>query len=103
MRSSRNANRAGRDADGAMSAASLDLYLARSPVAFKVLIALEEMNLPYNPIPIDVTTGEQLTARYSALNPNQRIPALVDHAPADGAARLAPAAQQILFGWKSVS
>jgi GST-like protein len=73
----------------AIPEASLDLYMARSPVAFKILIALEEMNLSYNPIPIDVTAGEQLTAHYSALNPNQRIPALVDHAPADGAAPLA--------------
>jgi GSH-dependent disulfide-bond oxidoreductase len=72
----------------ATPAPPLDLYMARSPVAFKVLIALEEMNLSYNPISVDVMTGEQLTSQYSAINPNQRVPALVDHAPTGGGAPL---------------
>jgi GSH-dependent disulfide-bond oxidoreductase len=70
------------------SAPTLDLYMARSPVAFKVLIALEEMALPYNAISLDVTAGEQLTPQYSAINPNRRVPALVDHAPTGGGAPL---------------
>src|SRR5262245_31542539 len=62
----------------------LDLYTARSPVVFKVLIALEEMGLAFRSIPVDVTKGEQYTEAFTAVNPNSRIPALVDHAPADG-------------------
>lgn len=65
-------------------AVMLDLYTARSPVVFKVLIALEEMGLSFRSIPLDVTKGEQYSESYSAINPNARIPALVDHAPADG-------------------
>ena len=62
----------------------LDLYTARSPVVFKVLIALEEMGLSFRSIPLDVTKGEQYSESFAAINPNARIPALVDHAPADG-------------------
>jgi GST-like protein len=68
----------------AAASACLDLYMARSPVAFKVLIALEEMKLSYNAINVDVMSGQQLTPAYTAINPNQRIPALVDHSPQDG-------------------
>jgi GST-like protein len=65
-------------------AVMLDLYTARSPVVFKVLIALEEMGLSFRSIPLDVTKGEQYSGSFAAINPNSRIPALVDHAPADG-------------------
>jgi len=62
----------------------LELYTARSPVVFKVLIALEEMGLSFRSIPLDVTKGEQYSESFAAINPNARIPALVDPAPADG-------------------
>jgi GST-like protein len=67
----------------------LDLYTARSPVVFKVLIALEEMGLAFRSIPVDVTKGEQYAEAFTAVNPNAKIPALVDDAPADGGAPIA--------------
>ncbi|MET0660428.1 MAG: glutathione S-transferase N-terminal domain-containing protein, partial [Steroidobacteraceae bacterium] len=65
-----------------------ELYFARSPVAFKVLIAMEEMGLAYHGIELDVSQGQQYDPAYTRLNPNNKIPCLVDHAPSDGGAAL---------------
>jgi len=56
-----------------------DLYTAATPNGHKVSIALEELELPYTLKVLDLTLGEQKTPPFLAINPNGRIPALVDH------------------------
>lgn len=56
----------------------IDLYTAATPNGHKVSIALEELGLPYNVKVLDLSQGEQRTPAFLALNPNGRIPALVD-------------------------
>lgn len=55
-----------------------DLYTFTTPNGRKVSIALEELQLPYQVHKIDITKGEQFTPEYIAINPNSKIPALVD-------------------------
>jgi GSH-dependent disulfide-bond oxidoreductase len=54
------------------------LYTAPTPNGWKISIALEEMGLPYEVRVIDFATNEQKADWYVALNPNGRIPTLVD-------------------------
>ncbi|MGE0098806.1 MAG: glutathione S-transferase family protein [Hydrogenophaga sp.] len=56
----------------------IDLYTAATPNGHKVSIALEELGLPYTLKVIDLTAGEQRTPAFLAINPNGRIPAIVD-------------------------
>ena len=56
----------------------IDLYTASTPNGWKVSIALEEMGLDYNVIRIDFGTKEQKEDWYLKLNPNGRIPTIVD-------------------------
>lgn len=56
----------------------IDLYTAATPNGYKISIALEEMSLPYNLINVDLRSGEQKTAAYLKMNPNGRIPVIVD-------------------------
>ncbi|NQY89584.1 MAG: glutathione S-transferase N-terminal domain-containing protein [Colwellia sp.] len=62
---------------------SLDLYYWTTPNGHKITIFLEEVGLPYNLYPIDINKGEQFTAEFLAISPNNRIPALVDPTPID--------------------
>lgn len=62
----------------------IDLYSWAAPNGHKVQILMEELGLPYRLIPIDITQGDQHTLSYRGINPNGRIPAIVDHAPSDG-------------------
>lgn len=62
----------------------IDLYYWPTPNGWKVTIALEEMGLPYEIIPLDITRGAQLAPEYVALNPNHRMPAIVDRDPIGG-------------------
>jgi glutathione S-transferase/GST-like protein len=62
----------------------IDLYTAATPNGWKVSIALEELELPYKVHLVDLATGEQKQPWFTAINPNGRIPAIVDQAPADG-------------------
>src|ERR1700694_2707013 len=62
----------------------IDLYYWTTPNGHKVTIFLEEAGLKYNIIPINIGKGEQFKSEFLAVSPNNRIPALVDHAPADG-------------------
>jgi len=62
----------------------IDLYFCTSPNAWKVAIILEELGTEYNITQIDLFAGEHLTPEYHAINPNHKIPAIVDKAPADG-------------------
>ena len=56
----------------------IDLYTASTPNGWKASVALEELGLPYSVHPIDLTKGEQKTPQFLAINPNGRIPAIVD-------------------------
>jgi GST-like protein len=67
----------------------LDVHYWTTPNGHKITIFLEEAGLPYNIIPVNIGKGEQFKAEFLAVSPNNRIPALVDHAPADGGKPLA--------------
>jgi len=56
----------------------IDLYTAATPNGWKVSITLEELELPYTVHPIDFAKNEQKDAWYTAMNPNGRIPTIVD-------------------------
>ena len=57
----------------------IDLYALTSPNVQKIFIALEELGLPYNTRLVDVWKGEHYTDEFTRINPNQKIPAIVDH------------------------
>ena len=57
----------------------IDLYTAATPNGHKVSIALEELGLPYTLKVLDLSAGEQKRPEFLAINPNGRIPAIVDH------------------------
>ncbi len=56
----------------------IDLYTAPTPNGWKVSIALEEMKLPYKIIKLDLIEGDQKKPDFLKINPNGRIPAIVD-------------------------
>lgn len=56
----------------------IDLYTAATPNGHKVSIALEELVLPYTLHVLDLTRGDQKQPAFLAINPNGRIPAIVD-------------------------
>lgn len=58
--------------------AQLQLYSLATPNGQKVSIALEEMGLPYEAHKIDIMKGDQFKPEFIAINPNSKIPALVD-------------------------
>ncbi|HEX7843416.1 MAG TPA: glutathione S-transferase N-terminal domain-containing protein [Kofleriaceae bacterium] len=64
----------------------IDLYFWATPNGRKISIALEELELPYKVFPINIARGEQFQPEFLAKSPNNRIPAIVDHAPAGGGA-----------------
>ena len=66
----------------------IDLYYWTTPNGHKVTIFLEETGLPYRIVPINIGKGEQFAEDFLAISPNNRIPAIVDRAPADGGAPL---------------
>ena len=57
----------------------IDVYTALTPNGIKVPIVLEELGLEYRVIPVNLAAGEQSRPEFLALNPNGRIPAIVDH------------------------
>ena len=59
----------------------IDLYSWPAPNGHKAHILVEELEIPYRIIPIDITSGAQHTASHRSINPNGKIPAIVDHAP----------------------
>jgi GST-like protein len=67
----------------------IDLYYWPTPNGKKVTILLEECGLDYKIIPLDIGRGDQFSADFLKLNPNHRMPAIVDHAPAGGGAPIA--------------
>jgi GSH-dependent disulfide-bond oxidoreductase len=62
----------------------IDLYYWPTPNGFKVSIMLEECGLPYTMIPVNIAKGEQFEPEFLAISPNNRMPAIVDHAGPGG-------------------
>jgi GSH-dependent disulfide-bond oxidoreductase len=62
----------------------IDLYYAPTPNGHKMTLFLEEAGLPYRIKPVNISQGDQFKPEYLAISPNNKIPALVDHDPADG-------------------
>ncbi len=62
----------------------IDLYYWTTPNGHKITIFLEETGLPYTIKPVNISKGEQFAAAFLEISPNNRIPAIVDHAPRDG-------------------
>ncbi|MBF2754142.1 MAG: glutathione S-transferase N-terminal domain-containing protein [Gammaproteobacteria bacterium AqS3] len=56
----------------------IDLYTAATPNGYKVSLALEEMGIPYELKVLSLAEGEQKQPEFLAINPNGRIPAIVD-------------------------
>ena len=67
----------------------IDLYFWTTPNGMKPLILLEELGLAYTVRPVNISTGEQFSRAFTRLSPNQKIPAIVDRAPADGGEQIA--------------
>lgn len=57
----------------------IDLYTAATPNGWKVSVMLEELGLDYTVKAVDLAAGEQKQDAFLAINPNGRIPAIVDH------------------------
>ena len=64
----------------------IDLYYWTTPNGHKVLIFLEEAGVPHRVLPVNISKGEQFAPDFLRIAPNNRIPAIVDTAPADGGA-----------------
>jgi GST-like protein len=62
----------------------IELHSFPTPNGWKISIALEEMELLYEPHWVNIRTGEQFRPGFLAISPNNRIPAIVDRDPADG-------------------
>lgn len=62
----------------------IELYYWTTPNGHKISIFLEEAGLPYRIVPVNIGKGEQFAPEFLRISPNNRIPAIVDHAPADG-------------------
>ena len=59
--------------------AMIDLHFWPTPNGWKITIALEEMELPYRVVPVNIGRGDQFTPEFLAISPNNRMPAIVDH------------------------
>ncbi|HRN62640.1 MAG TPA: glutathione binding-like protein [Luteimonas sp.] len=69
----------------------IDLYYWPTPNGHKITLMLEELaeagvGLDYAIKPVDIGKGDQFTPEFLAISPNNKMPAIVDHAPADGGA-----------------
>ena len=67
----------------------IDLYYWTTPNGHKITMFLEEAGLPYRLLPVAIGRGEQFKPEFLKISPNNRIPAIVDLAPADGGAPIA--------------
>src|SRR5258705_12850677 len=65
-------------------AAMIDLHYWSTPNGHKITIFLEETGLEYKVFPVNIGKGDQFKPDFLAVAPNNRIPALVDHAPKGG-------------------
>jgi GSH-dependent disulfide-bond oxidoreductase len=66
----------------------IDLYTWPTPNGHKISIMLEELSADYRVHPVDIANGEQFAPDYAAINPNGKIPAIVDHGAPGGPLRV---------------
>ncbi len=64
----------------------IDLYYWPTPNGKKVTVLLEELGLEYRIIPVNISRGDQFKDDFLKMNPNHRMPVMVDHAPKGGGA-----------------
>ena len=62
----------------------IDLYFWTTPNGYKPLMFLEETRLEHRLVPVNISKGEQFKPEFLAISPNNRMPAIVDHAPIGG-------------------
>lgn len=67
----------------------IDLYYWPTPNGHKITLFLEEAELPYRLVPVNIGKGEQFESSFLRISPNNRIPAIVDHEPVGGGEPLA--------------
>lgn len=66
----------------------LDVYSWKTSNGRKVTVMVEELGVPYTLHKIDIGAGDQFTDAYTAINPNQKIPAIVDSEGPEGRSTL---------------
>jgi GST-like protein len=66
----------------------IDLHHVGTPNGHKVTIALEELGLPYRTIAYNLLNGDHFTPAFRSINPNNKLPVIVDDEPEDGGAPL---------------
>ena len=64
----------------------IELHYWPTPNGHKITLFLEEAGLPYRIVPVDISAGAQFQPDFLRIAPNNRMPAIVDDAPADGGA-----------------
>jgi GSH-dependent disulfide-bond oxidoreductase len=64
----------------------IDVHYWPTPNGKKVTILLEELGVPYRIVPVNIGRGDQFEDSFLKISPNNRMPAMVDHAPKDGGA-----------------
>jgi GST-like protein len=64
----------------------IELYYWPTPNGHKITIFLEEAGVPYEIRPVNIGAGDQFKPDFLKIAPNNRMPAIIDHAPADGGA-----------------
>src|SRR5690606_30278399 len=62
----------------------IKVFYGETPNVYKVTIAIEEMGLDSERVPVNIFNGEQFTPAFLAISPNNRIPAIIDTTPAQG-------------------
>jgi len=62
----------------------IDLYYWPTPNGHKITMFLEETGLDYQIVPVDISAGDQFKPEFLAISPNNRMPAIIDRAPAGG-------------------
>ncbi|MEO6974424.1 MAG: glutathione binding-like protein [Gallionella sp.] len=62
----------------------IDLYYWPTPNGHKITLFLEETGLEYRIIPVNIGEGDQFKPEFLKISPNNKMPAIVDHAPSDG-------------------
>ncbi len=63
----------------------IEVHAFATPNSLKVPIALEEMGLDYRLVPVNLRQGEQKTDAFKEMNPNAKVPVLIDRSAANGA------------------
>jgi GST-like protein len=84
--------------DAAQQQSMLEVHAFTTPNSIKVPIALEEMGLDYRLVPVNLRQGEQKTDAFKAMNPNAKVPVLIDRSvPGNGDVILSESAAILVY------